>query len=217
MEDREYEVMASVEERHFWFVGTRGIVKDAFLAAGIRPEHRVLDLGCGTGGTMLALAGLAQFTGLDVSPLAADFASRKTGNRVVAGSATALPFDDASFDAVLSLDVYEHVTDDAAALAETRRVLRPGGILIATVPCHPSLYSEHDRALHHVRRYTREGFLAVLSRAGFAAERATWTNSLLFPVAAAHRFLSRALPARKSGTAATPPHPWGPSTACSRA
>jgi len=193
MEEREYETMAGVEDRHFWFVGTRAMVKDAFLAAGVRTEDRVLDIGCGTGGTMRALHGLAGFVGMDMNKEATRLARRSTGNPVVKGSATAQPFEDGSFDCIMALDVFEHIPDDALAVAETRRVLRPGGTLITTVPCHQSLFSAHDEALHHVRRYSRRGFIDLLESGGFEPRRVTWTNSLLFPVAAGHRWLSNAL------------------------
>lgn len=192
MEEREYENMAAVEDRHFWFVAMRAIVRDAFEALGLPRDARVLDLGCGTGGTMKALRGLARFTGLDRSPTAARFASRRTGEAVLCGVATDLPIMAASVDAVLALDVFEHVPDDGRAVVEVRRVLKPGGALVATVPCHPALFSEHDRALHHVRRYTRDGFLALLRAHGLHPIRVTWTDATLFPLVAAVRWLRRA-------------------------
>jgi len=198
MEELEYEVMASVEDRHFWCVGTRAIVKDAFMAAGIDGGHRVLDIGCGTGGTMRALDGTAGFVGLDLSPTAAGLARRRTGNPVAMGSATAPPFRDGTFHGVLALDVFEHIPDDVSAVAEVRRILEPDGVLIATVPCHPSLFSEHDEALHHVRRYTRRGFLGLLEDGGFRVDRVTWTNSLLFPAAATFRLLANAVRRRRT-------------------
>lgn len=200
MEDREYETMAEVEDRHFWFVGTRGIVRDAFMAAKTPPNPNVLDMGCGTGGTMKALADLGRFTGLDVNEKAAQFARQRTGNQVLTGSATDLPFATDLFDVVLSLDVFEHIEDHDRAVSEVRRVLKPGGLMIATVPCHPALYSEHDRALHHVRRYRRGEFEALLQRNGFTIDRITWTNSLLFPIAAGHRLVSRGLPAKTNAS-----------------
>lgn len=189
MEEREYETMAAVEDRHFWFVAMRATVRDAFEALRLPDGARVLDLGCGTGGTMKALQGLARFAGLDRSPTAALFASRRTGESVLCGAATDLPLRDASVDAVLALDVFEHIPDDDRAVAEVRRVLRPQGALLATVPCHPWLFSDHDRALHHVRRYTREGFLGLLRTHGFCPVRVTWTNATLFPLVAAIRRL----------------------------
>lgn len=187
VEESEYEIMAEVEDQHFWFVGTRAVIRDAFLATGVDKDHRVLDIGCGTGGTMRALAGTATFTGLDFSPTAAGLAGQRTGNPVVTGSAATPPFRDESFDCVLALDVFEHIPDDGDAMREVRRILKPGGTLIATVPCHPLLFSEHDEALHHVRRYTKRGFQALLNDGGFQTERVTWTNSILFPAVAAYR------------------------------
>ncbi len=191
MEEREYETMAAVEDRHFWFVAMRATVRDAFTALDLPSDARVLDLGCGTGGTMKALHGLARFTGLDMSPTAARFAAHRTGEAVVCGLATDLPVRGASVDAVLALDVFEHIPDDGRAVAEVRRVLKPGGALVATVPCHPALFSEHDRALHHVRRYTRDGFLALLRAHGLHPVRVTWTNATLYPLVATLRWLGR--------------------------
>lgn len=193
MERSEYETMASVEDRHFWFVATRAIVKDAVLAAGIRPDSAVLDVGCGTGGTMKALAGCCLLTGVEPHPPAAELAASRSGRPVVAGNALDLPFANGSFDGALCLDVFEHIVDDRGAIEEIRRIVRPGGVLVATVPCHPWLFSEHDEALHHVRRYTRKQFVGLLRRGGFVPERVTWINSFLFPVAAAHRLASRLL------------------------
>ncbi len=198
MREREYEVMASVEDRHFWFVQTRAIIRDAMVAAGLGPDSRVMDLGCGTGGTMRTLKDLVDWTGVDVNPFAARLAQERSGAPVVVAEAARLPFDDQAFDGVTALDVLEHIQDDAAALREIRRVLRPGGALIATVPCHPILFSSHDRALQHVRRYTRTGFLERLRDADFTVQRATWVNSLLFPLAAATRLADRLRPDRKA-------------------
>ena len=199
MDDREYEIMAAVEDCHFWFVGIRGIVRDAYLAAGLGPDSKILDVGCATGGMMRVMEGLGRFTGLDANPKAAAMARARSGNPVIVGDATCLPFEDATFDGVTAMDVLEHIQDHEAAVREIRRVLKPGGPLIATVPCHPALFSAHDVALHHVRRYTRPEFLALLRDGGFTIERVTWTNSLLYPVAAAHRFWARLLHGKDGG------------------
>lgn len=190
MEIKEYDVMASVEDKHFWFVSTRMIVKNTFIDKGLSGS-RCLDIGCGTGGTMLALKDLGEFVGLDQSILAAQYARMRTGNPVLVGTGTCIALKSASFDCVLALDVFEHIENDEEAVREIKRVLKSGGILIATVPCHQCLFSEHDRALHHVRRYSRNRIISILESTGFVIERVTWINMTLFPMVAIHRLITR--------------------------
>ena len=109
MQPHEYEVMASVEDRHFWFIQTRLIVGDTIKAAGLGPESRILDVGCGTGGTMKALAGLAQWTGTDLNEYAVELARQRSNAQVFVAEAAKLPFEDHTFDAVTALDVLEHI------------------------------------------------------------------------------------------------------------
>ncbi|HOU54195.1 MAG TPA: class I SAM-dependent methyltransferase [Myxococcota bacterium] len=199
MDLREYQLMAAVEDRHFWFLGMRAIFRDAYRAAGLGPDSEVLDVGCATGGMMRFLSGEGRFTGLDRSEVAAGIARQRTGCPVVVGDATAMPFPDARFDGVMAMDVLEHIEDDRSALREIRRVLRPGGPFLASVPCHPWLFSTHDRALQHLRRYRRREFLERLAEAGFSPDRVSWTNSLLFPLAAASRLARRVLGDRRDG------------------
>ncbi len=185
MEPIEYVNMARIEEEHFWFVQTRAMVRDALEALKLPDSIRILDLGCGTGGTIKALNGLGRFIGLDVSEEAANFTKKKTGASVVVGEGTHLPFKDSSFDVVTVLDVLEHIDDDLTVMKEIKRVLKPNGYMIATVPAHQYLFSTHDRALHHVRRYSKREFLEKLKKVGFVIHRATYTNMLLFtPIAA---------------------------------
>ncbi|HEX8207486.1 MAG TPA: methyltransferase domain-containing protein, partial [Solirubrobacteraceae bacterium] len=100
----------------------------------------------------------------------------------------ALPFGDGAFDLLLATDVLEHVDDDAAALRELRRVAAPGALLLVTVPAHPRLWSEHDVALHHRRRYRRAELLERVRGAGWDPVVVTWWNAfLLAPIAVARR------------------------------
>lgn len=99
----------------------------------------------------------------------------------------ALPFDSASRDLVIALDVLEHIEDDATAAAEMARVLRPGGTAFVAVPCDMRLWSSHDEVLGHVRRYDRAGLRKVLEGAGFRIERLWSWNVLMRPIAAMRR------------------------------
>jgi SAM-dependent methyltransferase len=136
---------------------------------------------------------------VDLSPLACELARTRAGAqaRIVEGSITALPLADASCDAVTSLDVIYHVDDDAAALREFFRVLRPGGAVVINVPAYRWLWSYHDEATHARRRYGRGELLEKMRAAGFTETRATYWNTLPFPLVVARRKL---LPAPKSGS-----------------
>jgi SAM-dependent methyltransferase len=110
---------------------------------------------------------------------------------VVAGSVLDMPFDDGSFDLAVSLDVVEHLDDDLAALRELRRIVRPGGALLVTVPAYQWLWSGHDVINHHRRRYTRRSLQRAAEGAGWQQVRTTYFNSLLLPVAILLRILDR--------------------------
>jgi SAM-dependent methyltransferase len=96
-----------------------------------------------------------------------------------------LPFPDDAFDLVTTLDVIEHIDDDVAALAELRRVLRPGGRLLVAVPAFMFLWGKQDEVSHHRRRYTARTLRRALAQAGFGVDRTSYFNTILFlPVAA---------------------------------
>lgn len=195
--------MFEVEESHFWFVATRRVVMDV-LAAGLGPGvagARVLDLGCGTGYTLTCLPPSARGVGIDRSAHALALATRRgLAGRLVQGDVQRLPFADGAFDAVLALDVLEHLPDDAAAAREIARVLRPGGCAVVTVPAFRFLWSRHDEALSHLRRYRLGEVSKVLDSAGLTVERSSYYNFWLFPLVAAVRLVGRLRPGAEGRT-----------------
>jgi SAM-dependent methyltransferase len=191
----EYRRMFEAEERQWWYSGQRAIALALLAAAGVAGGGlRLLDAGCGTGYNLLALAGLGRATGVDLSPDAIAFC-RERGVRALRGSVLQLPFADASFDAVTSFDVLYHawVSDDRAAVAEMARVLRPGGVALVRVPALKALWGAHDVEVQSRHRYTRDELVALLAGGGLRLLRATYCNSLLFPLLFARRTLDRAL------------------------
>jgi hypothetical protein len=92
----------------------------------------------------------------------------------------------------------EHIPDDAAAAVEFARALRPGGLLLVTAPALPWLWSEHDEALAHLRRYRAVQLRRVLESAGFKIERLSPVITLLLIPIAALRLLQRLLPRRNA-------------------
>ncbi len=204
METSEYTTLASVELRHWWHRGMRAI-----SAALLDPQYarwpglRILDAGCGAGGDGLFLGRYGQVIGVDVSPEATAWAAQRMPGRVGRASVLALPFADDSFDLVTSYDVLYHqgVPDEATALAEVRRVLRPGARFLLRLPAYNWLRSRHDRQVHTRRRYTAGEVRAMLTDAGFAVERCTYGLTLLFPLSLATRLLERFTPDRGDASA----------------
>jgi len=190
----EHERMFRAETKHFWFVGTRGVILTLLEGAlgGRLRGARLLDLGCGTGYTLSRLPDGVEAVGLDYSPTALRLAKRRApGVRYVRGSAYALPFEAESFDAALALDILEHLDDDLLAAREIARVLRPGGAAVVAVPAHRWLWSQHDEALDHKRRYKLAELELVLEQAGLRVERSSYYNTLLFPLVVAKRVISK--------------------------
>ncbi len=195
MKAAEYRRMFEAEEAQWWYTGQRAIalaLVEPWLAAGAR--RRLLDAGCGTGFNLRALSALGRATGVDLSPEALAFC-RERRVEAVRGSVLALPFADASFDLVTSFDVIYHawVSDDRAAAAEMARVLRPGGLLLVRVPALRALWGAHDVEVQSRHRYTRGELVSLLSGCGLQLLRASYCNSLLFPLLFARRTLDRLL------------------------
>ncbi|MEZ6014760.1 MAG: class I SAM-dependent methyltransferase [Planctomycetota bacterium] len=204
MEPAEYGAMAAVEERHWWFRGRLTTVR-AFLRRHAR-RGLGLDVSSGTGMTLGSLGDWVQ-CGADISPLALGFCRARGLTRLAQGDLARLPFADGGFDALTCLDTLEHVQDDVAALAEIHRVLRPGGVALMTVPAHPWMFSAHDAALHHVRRYRRRELIERVRASGLELVQLRYTNVAIFPLVAALRLVRRGASTPKSDTANVPAAP----------
>jgi len=173
MELIEYQRLYEREKFYWWNVGRRKILRDILERYLPKKPSRmsILDFGCGAGGNILVVKDFGEVTGLDISTEALKFSSDKGFKKLILGDATNLPFDAASFDLVMALDVLEHIWDDRRALSEIKRVLRPGGSLLITVPAHRWLWSEHDEALHHLRRYKSSELRDKLREKGFIIKK----------------------------------------------
>ncbi len=189
MQLNEYEKMHAVETRHWWFRARLAVVTSV-LERYVPVGGRGLDCSCGTGMTLSALPGRVQI-GADLSGEALKFARKRGLAKLVQADLTRLPLKNACLDLLTCLDTLEHIENDTGALAEVFRVLRPGGYALFTVPQHPALFSAHDRALHHVRRYRYEELRSCILNAGFEIVRLTPINCALLPVVALARVLSR--------------------------
>ena len=194
MDAEEYIKLVEVEDRMWYFRSLHGHVARELAAARLPAGAAVLDAGCGTGGLLLRSRTVlpeATWSGVDLMPLACDLARRRCGPAIDIrqGSVTALPYENGSFDAVVSLDVICQIRDPENAVAEFARVLRPGGVAVINVPAYMWLWSYHDEAVHTSHRYTRPEMAALLQRGPFEAVRLTHWNALPFPAIWAKRKL----------------------------
>lgn len=194
MERELYEAMAAQDGVHWWYVARRDVLHD-LISRKIRlpQDARILEIGVGSGHNLGMLARFGLVDGHEVDEASRALSSARTG--VTVGDArlpelTGVP--DAHYDLVAILDVLEHVEDDVAALRGISRRLKPGGKILITVPQYPWMWSGHDVANHHFRRYTKTSLTAAVQTAGLRLELLTNFNSLLFPLAVASRFADKA-------------------------
>jgi SAM-dependent methyltransferase len=208
VEPAEYELMDAAEAGMWWYRSLHGQVLDTLDAAGPRPG-RLLDAGCGTGGFLARLCAARpgqRAVGLEYFPDAAGRAAAKAGVPVSVGSVNALPFADASFATVVSLDVLSHgAVEPDQALAEMRRVLAPGGLLLVNLPAFEWLHSAHDLRVHNTRRFTAGSASSLLRAAGFTEIRPRYWNALLLPLMVVQRKLLARAPDHGSDVAPLPP------------
>jgi SAM-dependent methyltransferase len=193
----EYTKMFEFEDHYWWFVGRRRLALKLLRSHTSVATPDVLDVGCGTGVVLRELMGWANPTGLDMSGLALGFCRHRSLTRLVQGDGSDLPLQNRQFDAIIGLDIFEHIDDHVAAFAEAYRVLRPGGILVLSVPAFRSLWGPHDVALMHHRRYRAPEMRKLLEDAGFVVRRSTYSVFFLFPVI----FVWRLFEKRKKGPA----------------
>ena len=203
-----YDRMAEHDATHWWYRARRDV-----LASIIRrkitlpPLASILEIGCGTGHNLAMLSGFGDVDAIEIDDHSRGIASTRLGRAVGASPLPALDgVADQSYDMVAILDVLEHVEDDRAALKAIARRLRTGGTILITVPQYPWMWSGHDVANHHFRRYTKATLRRVIGDAGLTLTMLQSFNSLLFPLAAADRVVAK-VTGRTGSDDALPPAP----------
>jgi SAM-dependent methyltransferase len=188
MEPLMYDEFCKREKNDWWFVGRRKIIL-IFLKKHLKKRNdlKIVDIGCGAGGIVDLLGQYGNVTGVDKDKRIVNY-NKKQGRNVYCGSLDKLKFPKESFDLITLLEVLEHVDDDINGLKEINRILKPKGLFYLSVPVFPFLWSSHDYASHHKRRYTKKELLDKLSKSGFKVMNTTYFDSFLFPIIVAYRF-----------------------------
>lgn len=185
MDTAELQLLTSLEDRHWWYKERRAILRRELRR--LPGPGRALDIGAAGGGNTRVLREHGwQAAALEYSDSAAQVA-RSRSIPVMRADARYLPVDSATCGLVTAFDVLEHIDEDYLAATEIARVLRPGGTALIAVPCDMALWSAHDDAVGHVRRYSRSELANLIEKAGLTVERVWSWNVLLRPAVALRR------------------------------
>ena len=193
MERVVFERMAEQDQRHWWFVARRRILAEVVRRVVQPPKRaRVLEVGCGTGHNLAMLGEFGKLDACELDAIARGMASDRLGRPVLEARLPDLSmFKAGSYDLIALLDVLEHVPDDLGSLKAIRRLLKPGGALVLTVPANMWMWSAHDVAHHHFRRYTKGELARLFRQAGYDIKLHSYFNTLLFPAVAAARLIGK--------------------------
>lgn len=188
----EYERMAEREKTYWWHAGRLAII-DVWLSKWVSPPEssKILNVGCGTGGTLPVLEKYGEIENIDVSDEAIKF-MRSAGYKVKKVTDHILPYKDNTFDVVVAFDVLEHIDKHEDALVEWTRVLKKGGVILFTVPAYQWLWSDHDTSLHHYRRYTKKLIEKIVPSSAYI-HRASYFIIFSLPLVVGFRFMNKAL------------------------
>jgi SAM-dependent methyltransferase len=164
-----YNEYYDLERKHWWFLARekiisnyiRKLIVDKFLNHG---SLKILNVGCGPGRSSQYLSAFGEVVSIEYDKYCCEFASEKTGLKIINGSITELPFADKTFDLVCAFDVIEHVENDQLAVSEIKRVAKENGVIFITIPAFMSLWSHHDVVNHHFRRYKKQQIIDLFNK-----------------------------------------------------
>ncbi len=185
MHSEQFQLHADIEQIHWWFVARRQIL--CRLAAEVLPPSKdtvVVDIGCGTGGNIAALAKDYRCIGIDTSVEGIELARRRFPQvQFLTGQAPADLQELASQARLFLLtDVLEHIQDDYAMFSSLLAASSPGTYFLVTVPADESLWSEHDESFGHYRRYDRARLEGVWAGLPVTTLLASYFNTRLLPI-----------------------------------
>ncbi len=207
--------LAAIIRRHPWWRARASLTLDLLRDLGVGPPARVLDVGCGWGVTLEALEAQGyEALGMDVSRRSLEQLDRPGRALIEADLTRPMGHDAPTHDAVLALDVIEHLDDDRAAVRRLGHLTRPGGCVVVSVPALPELYGEFDRIQGHRRRYLPPGLRAAFADSGLVLERVFWWGRWLVPALRRQRARQRTRPGESASEAyrrylRLPPGPLG--------
>ena len=182
MEHHVYQQIFDVEKVHWWFCGRRKIIEQILKKHMSTTVDVALDIGSGTGLNSLIIGEFAnKVEGLEMSPEAIRLSALRAPNLVVKEGSFPESQLEKQYDLISLFDVLEHIKDDQKSINRIGEALKPGGLAVLTIPAYPWLWSEHDKTLHHFRRYRKQDLVNLVNQAGgLKIEYMSYFNTTLF-------------------------------------
>ena len=197
MEISEYERMYILEGKHWWLRGKRKLLETLLSSECNGDDLKILDVGCGVGFNAPILKPYTtsgELIGVDKSPHAINYSAKRNYSQLYCKKVEDLTeFSEGYFDVIIATDFIEHVEDDMLILQKIWGLLKENGLSIITVPAFQFLWSQHDEALHHIRRYTKRELKEKTTTIGFKINKHTYFNTLLFFPICVVRWMNRLL------------------------
>ncbi len=193
MEQSLFHQMADIQATHWWYEARRKIIESFIRPLNLKKGAAILEVGCGTGVNLTMLKKYGETCAVEPNEFARTTAQKLSGCDIREGY---LPHDipfQGPFDLIGAFDVIEHIDDDRGSVMALRALLKDDGHALFTVPAFTFLWSRHDEANHHKRRYRRDEFRRLLENAGYKIEYISYYNTLLFPLVAAVRLAKKTL------------------------
>ena len=189
-----YQQTSQLEKHHWWFVARRKILKSLIQKIQPSKELDILEIGAGTGGNLDMLMEFGNVSAVEPNQFAQSKIKEKFSNIVTLFDGKLpeeLNLHDKKFDLICLFDVLEHIEDDRSSVRALQKILNPGGKIIITLPAFQSLWSPHDEAHHHFRRYNISTFKELIKESGLKITRISYFNFLLFPLAIVARMFKK--------------------------
>lgn len=189
MQPQIYENLSKHEDKNWWHVVRRDLIRHFLESCELPDNAQILDLGCGTGGTTGYLSRFGSVTGIDKSEMAVALAREKQKGNIefVSGDVNDLvdQFREARFNLITSFNVFYHtwVKNESAVLDQCHKLLRPNGWILINEPAFKVLSRDQDVKSMGRTRYTKNIMHDFLVNSGFEPVKSMYINPMLFPVA----------------------------------
>jgi len=192
MKKTEYARMEEHEKNYWWHLGRLRIIK-TYVTRALQEKQKVkiMNVGCGTGGTIDMLEKFGTVDNVDISEDAIKYMKQNGYTRITKVDDIKLPFKNKSYDMVVAFDVLEHIENQTGAMKEWNRILKDDGVVVITVPAYQWLWSDHDKSLYHQRRYTTGRIKQVAAEGGFKVEKKSYAIVFSLPMVVGFRYLNK--------------------------